>query len=198
MESHITAETRHRISAGTLAQAASICMILGCSFLLLQHLGGSAMRHWSVWKAVGPIGNMVAIASIYLVAPILGTLACLQLLRHPRSSDEARHPCLLHPTGWDFNLAAELFALTGLVAVVIMRTVGPHFQQPASDELLWNMAITVSPLLAVALGGASHRLLARGRRSYGGCALATFAIVLGLLAGIGSWILIEAVDLVHR
>jgi len=189
MESHITTETRHRIFAGTLAQAASICMILGCSLLLLQLLGRPAMRHGSMWEAVGRVGNLIAIASIYLVAPILGALACIRLLRHRRGSDEARHPYLLHPAGWCFDWAATLFALTGLVAVAIVRTIGSHIQQSPSAELLWNIAVTVPPLLAVALGIGAFRLLSRGPRSAEGRALATFAIVLGLVAGVGPWIM---------
>ncbi len=197
MESHITAETRRRISAGTLAQMASICMILGCAFRLLQLLAGSLIQHWSGWQAVNRVGNEIAIAFIYLAAPILGVLACIRLLRHHRSSDEARHPCLLRPTAWCFNWAATLFALTGSVAVLIVRTIEGHISLPASAELPANMLITVSPLLAVALGVISLRLLARGRWSAEGRALATFAIVLGLVAGVGPWIM-EAMDFVRK
>lgn len=172
-----------RVMADRFAAAASACVLAGTGLCVLLWLLNALLDEYMVgdWLA---IAGVVAVGLAYLIGPVLGGIACMQLVRHRHADSGGADPSVQHRVGRRFGRAAIVLALTGLVGVYVV-----HRDWEMIDPVIMAYALyvwsSVPPLLAVVLGVASLRRPAAGPARVLRRVCTAVAVILGLVAAIG-------------
>lgn len=186
MDTETTSDTQRQSSAGKLAAAAVVSMLLGLglmALLLLMHLFG--------WDSGGQISELVEPLSylggglcLFIVAPFLGIFAVADIVRNRRdytNPHEGRYNrAQILKAARSFLLSSLLYVLLALSRVttgIISPTVGTAMLTTGFS--IWFISIA---LLALLTGGISFRLFARASGPGKARIVAGCAIIAGLVA----------------